>query len=350
MTSLTETRPDVVGGVDTHKNTHVAAVIDATGRILDTASFVTTETGNRALVRWLRRHGDVLRVGVEGKGSWGAGLTRVLTNAHIEVVEVDRPNRQLRRRRGKSDPTDAEAAARAALAHDATTTPKTHDGNVEMIRVLRVARNSAIKARTQARNQMHALVVTAPEPLRDELAALTTNALVRRAARLRPGPITTPTAATKEALRELAHRDRELTAQIARLDDHLAQLVTATAPILTAQHGIGTETASALLVAVGDNPHRLGNERSFAALCGASPIDASSGKQQRHRLNRGGNREANRALWRIAIVRLRNDPTTQNYIARRRSEGKTSREAIRCLKRYIARDVYQALRIDFPDL
>jgi transposase len=343
MHSLTEHDREVVGGVDTHKDVHVAAVIDTTGRIVGTESFPTTAAGHRGLLRWMRRHGDVTRVGVEGTGSWGASLTRALTAAGVTVVEVDRPNRQLRRRRGKSDPVDAEAAARAALAGDATTTPKTHDGYVEMIRVLRVARRSAMKARTQAANQLHALVVNAPDDLRTELRALTLTALVTRAARLRIGPITTPTAATKLALRELARRHRQLTVEINELDEHLDELVAEAAPDLIAKHGVGTDTAGALLVAAGDNPHRLANERSFAALCGASPIDASSGKQQRHRLNRGGDRHANQALWRIALVRMRNDPATKTYVARRRAEGKTSRETIRCLKRYIAREVYNAL-------
>lgn len=343
MNSLTEPARKVVGGVDTHKDVHVAAIVDDAGRILGTESFATTASGHRSLVRWLRRHGTVLRVGVEGTGSWGAGLARALAAADILVVEVDRPNRQRRRRRGKSDPADAEAAARAALAGDATTTPKTHDGNVEMIRVLRLARRSAMKARTQAINQLHALVVNGPDDLRAQLRGLNASALVERALRFRPGPIVTPTAATKLALHELARRHDQLTAEISRHDQHLDQLVAQTAPALIARIGVGTDTAGALLVAAGDNPHRLANERSFAALCGASPIDASSGKHQRHRLNRGGDRQANQALWRIAMVRMSCDPTTKTYIARRRTEGKTTREAIRCLKRYIAREIYQAL-------
>jgi transposase len=343
MHSLTDPTREVVGGVDTHKEVHVAAVVDTAGRILGTESFATTTTGHRALLRWMQRHGSITRVGVEGTGSWGAGLTRSLTAAGVKVVEVDRPNRQQRRRRGKSDPADAEAAARAALAGDATTTPKSHDGYVEMIRVLRLARRSAMKARTQAANQLHALVVNAPDELRTPLRNLTLAALIARTARSRIGPLTSTTAATKLALRELARRYQQLTAEIDLLDEYLGELVAEAAPELVAKRGVGTDTASALLIAAGDNPHRLANERSFAALCGAAPVDASSGKQRRHRLNRGGDRQANQALWRIALVRMNHDPATKAYVARRRAEGKTTRETIRCLKRYIAREIYQAL-------
>ncbi|HEX5095428.1 MAG TPA: IS110 family transposase [Acidimicrobiia bacterium] len=345
MTSLTEPSLQVVGGVDTHKDVHVAAAIDTTGRMLGTVSFPTTSAGYRALLGWLRGHGTVVRVGIEGTGCWGAGITRFVTDAKIPVVEVDRPNRQRRRRHGKSDPTDAEAAARAALAHDATTIPKSRDGNVEMIRALRVARRSAIKARTQAANQLHALVVNAPDTLRAQLRTLNTNQLIEHAANFRAGSMTTPAAAIKLALHEIARRHRHLSGEIIRLDAHLDELVKATAPQLVARRGVGTDTAGALLVATGDNPHRLANERSFAALCGASPRDASSGKQQRHRLNRGGDRQANHALWRIVMVRMSCDPATKAYIARRRAEGKTTREAIRCLKRYVAREIYQALHL-----
>jgi transposase len=343
MTSLTELICEVVGGVDTHKDVHVAAVIDSTGRILGVESFPTTPPGHRALLRWLRRRGTVLRVGIEGTGCWGAGITRFLTDAEIPVVEVDRPNRQRRRRRGKSDPTDAEAAARAALAQDATTIPKSHDGNVEMIRALRVARRSAIKARTQAANQLHALVVNAPDALRSQLRTLNTTRLVDHAMRFRPGTMTTPAAAIRLALHELACRHRHLRDEIDRLDHHLDELVARAAPTLVSRRGIGTDTAGALLIAAGDNPERLLNERSFAALCGTSPLDASSGKQQRHRLNRGGDRQANQALWRIVMVRMTCDQPTKDYLTRRRAEGKTTKETIRCLKRYVAREIYQCL-------
>jgi transposase len=343
MNSLTEAASEVTGGVDTHRDFHVAAVIDAVGRVLATAEFAATMAGYRQLLVWMRRHGTLARVGVEGTGAWGAGLARRLRGEGVEVIEVDRPNRQVRRRRGKSDTTDAEAAARAALNGEATGLAKARDGSIESIRVLRVARRSALKARTQAANQLHAIVVTAPEPLRAQLRGLTLTQLAARAARFRPGPATDPTEATKTALRSIARRWRDLGAEIDDLDAALEPLVAHTAPDLVASHGVGTDTAGALLVAAGDNPSRLHSEAAFAALCGVSPKDASSGLQQRHRLNRGGDRTANQALWRIVLVRMATDPRTRAYVARRTAEGRTKKEIIRCLKRYVARELYPHL-------
>ena len=338
----------VIGGVDTHKDVHVAAAVDEMGRILGTAQFPTTPRGHRALLGWLARFGVVVRVGVEGTGAYGAGLARSLAKAGVDVVEVDRPNRQTRRRRGKSDPVDAEAAARAALSGEASGRPKSGTGAVEMIRALRVARRSARKARTQAINQIHTLVITAPDELRSTLRNLTVKDLVDRAARWRPGPVTSPTAATKLALSVLAQRYQALGAEMERLDVELDRLVAETAAPLLERKGLGTDTIAALLVAAGDNPHRLKNEASFAALCGASPVDASSGKQQRHRLNRAGDRQANEALWRVVLVRMSTDPRTKDYVARRLKEGKSKKEAIRCLKRYVAREIYRELLASLP--
>jgi hypothetical protein len=343
MTSLTEQRAGVVGGVDTHRDLNVVAVVDEVGRLLGTSEFPTTAAGHRQLLGWLQRHGKIDRVGVEGTGAWGAGLARWLSGAGVEIVEVDRPNRQHRRRHGKSDTADAVAAALAALNGDATGTPKTRTGQVEAIRALRVARRSALKARSQAGNQLHSLVVTAPDELRGQLRDLSVKDLAATAARFRPGPPTTVLAATKLALAEIARRWIALTEEISRLDSHLDQLVAAAAPNLVARHGVGTDVAGALLVTAGDNPERIRNERSFAALCGVSPLDASSGLQRRHRLNRGGDRSANNALWRIALVRLASDPRTRAYAARRTTEGRTKKEIIRCLKRYIAREIHADL-------
>jgi transposase len=334
---------DVIGGVDTHGDVHVAAVVDSTGRILGTASFPTTPAGYRRLLSWMRKHGVVIRVGVEGTGSWGAGLARYLSGEAVEVVEVDRPNRQLRRLRGKSDPVDAEAAARAALNGEAKGTPKARTGPVEAIRALRVARRSAMKARTQALAQIRALITTGPEELRAQLRPLTTADVVTLAARYRPGDATTVVGATKLALRELAQRVRYLEDQVDRLDATLAPLVTATCPALVARVGVGPQTAAALLVAAGDNPDRLRDEAAFAALCGTSPVEASSGRVIRHRLNRGGDRQANHALWRIVFVRMRFDPRTRDYVERRTKEGLSRKEIMRCLKRFVAREVYQCI-------
>lgn len=334
---------DVTGGVDTHADQHVCAVVDAVGRILGTASFPATTAGYRRLLGWLAGHGRLVRVGIEGTGSYGAGLARFLAGEQVEVVEVNRPNRQTRRLRGKSDTVDAEAAARAALNGEASATPKTGDGPVEAIRVLRLARRSAIKARTQAANQIRDLIVNAPAELRARLRDLDTTHRVATCARFRPGPVTDPTEAIKTALRSLARRHLQLTAEIDTLDDHLRVLCIAANPALLGARGIGVEVAATLLVTAGDNPHRMRSEAAFAALCGASPVEASSGKTIRHRLNQGGDRQANNALWRIVMVRLTCCERTQAYAKARRAEGKTRREIIRCLKRYVAREIYQLL-------
>jgi transposase len=230
------------------------------------------------------------------------------------------------------------------LAGEASSVPKSGDGTVEMIRALRAARRSAIKARTQAANQLQSLRVTAPEELRHRLRGLHTKELVSVAARFRLGdaPRDVPTA-TRFALRSVARRYEALSEEITELEAHLDRLVAQAAPELLSLPGIGTDNAATLLVVAGDNPRRLGSEASFASLCGVAPIEASSGKVVRHRLNRGGNREANRALYMTCLSRMRRDLRTQQYVARRTAEGKSKREIIRCLKRYVAREVYRVL-------
>ena len=294
---MTPDRAGVFGGVDTHKDVHVAAAVDAAGRLLGTAEFAADSRGYDQLAGWLESWGAVGRVGVEGTGSYGAGLTRHLAAAGVEVVEVNRPNRQTRRRRGKTDTVDAETAARAALNGDATAVPKSADGCVEAIRTLSLVRRSAVKARTVAANQINAVAVTAPEHLRDRLRGLKTPEMVKVCARWRLDAAGDPAAgAAKRALRALASRHRALTAEIEGLDTELLALCERANPALLGTCGVGAEVASALLVAAGDNPQRMRSEASFAALCGASPIEASSGPRVRHRLNRGGNRQANNAL------------------------------------------------------
>jgi transposase len=334
----------VTGGVDTHKDTHTVAALDAAGRLLGNETFPATATGYAALLAWLRSFGRVERVGVEGTGSYGSGLTAHLREQGVHVVEVDRPSRQARRRHGKSDPADAEAAARTTLAGNALGLPKSRDGSVEVIRLLRVQRRSAIIARTQAANQLHAVVSTAPESLRSTLRDLSLSALLKRAGELRTSSSIDLDSATRFVLRGLATRWQHLNQGVALLDEQLGALVNAAAPGLVALRGVGVDVAGALLVAAGDNPERLAREESFAALCGVSPVDASSGKQHRHRLNRGGNRDANRALWVIAFVRLRCDGRTREYVKRRTKEGLSKPEILRCLKRYIAREVYKTLQ------
>lgn len=313
----------VFAGVDTHSATHHAAVIDHLGRHLADAEFDATPAGYRELEAWLREHGRVAAVGVEGTGSYGAGLARHLTAAGLTVVEVDRPDRRTRRRLGKSDPIDAYAAAAAVASGRATGTPKTRDGAVEAIRMLRTARTSAVKARTQATNQIKALLITAPEQVRAAAAGLGRAALVEHLARLRPGTdLTDPATAAKAALRTLARRRQHLHAEVRDLDAQIKALVQHTAPALLDLAGVGPETASQLLATAGDNPERLRSAASFAALCGAAPVPASSGKTRRHRLSRGGDRQANRALHTIALTRMSHDPRTRAYVQRRTTEGR----------------------------
>ena len=293
------------------------------------------------------QHSNPLPHPQPGHSSQGTGLARHLTRAGVEVVEVNCPNRQLRRFRGKTDIVDAENAARAALCGQATAQPKSGDGPVEAIRMLGVVRRSAIKARTQTINQLHALVVTAPEQVKHQLGGLSPKARVKVCAAFRPRPDDTTIAYAKQALRILARRYQTLTTEITELDTQINRLCVRANPALLAAPGIGADTAATLLITAGDNPHRLDSEASFAALCGASPVQASSGRTvrhtPRHRLNRGGNRQANNALWRIAITRMSYDQTTIAYVQKRQTEGKTRREIIRCLKRHIARQIYHLL-------
>ncbi|MFJ8511131.1 IS110 family transposase [Streptomyces avermitilis] len=339
---------EVIGGIDTHTDVHQAAAIDTIGRHLATEAFPTTPEGYRHLPAWLRSHGRVLTVGMEGTGSYGAELARYLRANQITVVEVDRPDRRARRAAGKSDPVDAYAAATAVLSGRANGTPKDRDGTVEAIRALRVVRGSAIKARTQTINQLTSLIVTAPAATREALRSLTTGELIRRLAASRPDsdPIT-PAAAVKLALKRLSKRYQHLSEEIADADAELRALITHTAPGLLALPGVGTETAGQLLVTAGDNPDRLASEASFAHLCAAAPVPASSGRTDRHRLNRGGDRQANRALHTIVLVRMRHDPRTRDYVARRTLEGLKTKDIFRCLKRFVAREVYHHLTSAF---
>jgi transposase len=332
-------------GADTHKDIHVAVALDGLGRRLGTLSVPAIPAGYENLVNWARGFGPLERAGVEGTGSFGAGLTRFLQEAEgTKVFEVIRPKRRDQYRSGKSDPIDAEAAARSVLAGTAIGQPKDADGEVEMIRTLRITRRSALKARAQAANQIQALLVTAPEGLKSELCELSTARLIEKASRLRPGAtLSDVEAATKFALRSVARRYQHLSKEISELDEQLDRLVSEVAPQLVAVEGIGTDTAASLLIAAGDNPERLKNEAAFAHLCGAAPIPASSGKTVRHRLNRHGDRDANRALYVIAICRMSRDKRTRAYVERRTKEGKSKKEIIRCLKRYIAREVYRIL-------
>ena len=338
----------VIGGVDTHARTHHAAVIDSAGRILGSKQFEASIAGYVQLLTWLRSHGELAQVGVEGTGSYGAGLCRYLLGQDVAVIEVNRPDRKMRRSRGKSDPLDAESAARSVLAGTATALPKDRSGVVESIRALRVVRSGAVKARTAAVNALKTTVVAAPAGLRKSLTGLPYSALLETCAALRPdlSRLAAPAQGTKAALRSLARRIVELEAEIRSLDASLTPLVRQAAPATVALAGIGIDHAGQLLASAGQNPERLHSETAFARLCGAAPIPASSGRTQRHRLNRGGDRQANRALHMAVIVRMRLCPRTRAYVERRSAEGLSKPEIMRCLKRYLAREVYHSIVAD----
>ncbi|MEU1569536.1 IS110 family transposase [Streptomyces mirabilis] len=334
---------EVLLGVDTHKDVHAAAVITTLGVTLDGRTFPATAEGYRQLVSWARSFGMLRRAGIECTGSYGAALTRHLRTEGIEVTEVNQPDKAARRRHGKTDAIDAEAAARAVVSGRATATAKTSDGPVEMLRLFKLAKGSAIKSRTQAINQLKSVLVCADAELRESLAGLSNPKLFQQCASLTKSEVFGPAGAARHTLRLLARRIQSLTEEINDLTGRITEAITASTPGLLEVNGVGPDSAATLLIAAGDNPERLGNEASFAALCGTSPIEASSGKTQRRRLNRGGDRQANAALFRIILSRLRWESRTQDYMRRRLAEGKTRREIIRCLKRYVAREIYRII-------
>ncbi len=325
-------------GVDTHKDLHVAVTLDQVGRRLGVATFGTDDAHHARLWAWASDFGPIVQAGVEGTGSFGYRLAQFLTGSGVQVFEVNRPNRVTRRRRGKSDPVDAEAAARAVLAGDATATPKDRSGPAGQLRALLVARRSAVKARTQAEQQLRSLILE----LDDDQRA--------RVDRRRIVELTTACAAlagtdgTSLALRALARRWQHLDQEVRDNDQDVTIIVRRVVPGLLARPGIGPVCAAQLLVTAGDNPDRLRSQGAFAALCGASPVEHSSGKTQRHRLNRGGDRAANSALWVIANNRLMHDPQTRAYAARRTAAGASRKEILRLLKRYVARQVFAEIR------
>lgn len=337
---------EVAGGVDTHEDTHTAAVVDQAGRLLGHRQFPATAAGYRQLLAWLRGWGSLRIVGVEGTGAYGAGLARHLAAEGVAMLEVDRPDRKARRFAGKSDPLDAQAAARAAWAGTRTGVPKDRTGQVEALRNLRVARRSAVEQRADCQRRIRSLIVTAAEPLRAQLRALPAGRLIRVCAALRPDPtrLHEPEQAAKTALRALARRHLALSQEIDELDAHIGPLVAAINPDLLTRTGVGPDVAGQLLVTAGQNADRLHSEAAFAMLCGAAPIPASSGRTHRHRLNRGGDRQANAALHRVVLSRMRWDPRTRAYVHRRTTEGLTKKDIIRCLKRMIARELYHLLR------
>jgi transposase len=343
--------PFIVAGIDTHLDTHHVAVATLTGAILADAAFPATAAGHRALLDWVASHGVIDRIGVELTGSYGAGLTRHLLAEGVTVLEVNTADRATRARRGKDDRIDAIAAVGKVLAGSATAAPKDTTGPIEAIRLLLLAREGAVKARTQAINELKAVRTTAPAALRESLPAAT-GALVTATARLRPDParLAEPEHAAKLAMRRLATRIRHLADEIDDAEADLAALVAATAPTLLTAFGVGPITAATLLVAVGQNIDRIPSEAALARLTGTAPIPVSSGKTSRHRLHRGGNRQANRAIHTIALTRLAHDPRTRAYRDRRLAEKRLSkRDIIRALKRAIVREIYRCLKTDLAN-
>ena len=344
------TQAEVILGVDTHLDVHVGVVIDAVGRIKGTLSIATNPSGYEELLIWAQGFGRLDRAGIEGTSSYGAGLTRFLECKGVVVIEINRPNRSRRRSPGKSDPTDAESAARAVLAADATGVPKAQSGMAEALRTLSVARRSAVKAKTQAVNQLRALLVSAPSSIRGALLKVNTAHCVAACAILpEDDERNLVLASLKMTLRLLARRWNALHEELHELDKQLTRLTKLAAPRILGRFGVGPQTAATLLITAGDNPTRLRNEAALAALCGISPLEASSGKTSRHRLNRGGQRQANNALWTIAMVRMRSDARTLKYVARRTAEGLSKKEIHRCLKRYIVRELYPLILADLAD-
>ena len=337
--------PNVIGGIDTHQDLHTAAVVSVDGALLGSESFSTTRAGYRAMLRWFRSHGELVRVGVEATGTYGAGITRHLALAGIPVLEVTGPDRSLRRSKGKDDTLDAIAAAQAALTGQRVQVAKDRSGAVEALRVLRTTRKTAIKCRRAALQQLHNTIVASPDEVRDQLRNLTRMRLLRMCAVWRPDMLgyRDPVIATKIAIKSLARRALDINDEVADLDRLIVPLVEELGPNLTQLEGVGTNSAGEFIVTAGENPDRIRSESSFAMLCGACPIPASSGKTQRHRLNRGGNRQANSALHIVVLSRMRIDPRTKKYVERRLDEGRTKREIMRCLKRYVAREIYHVL-------
>lgn len=303
-----------------------------------------THKGYRDLEGWAYKFGQIKAFGIEGTGSYGAGLSReLLANGHT-VLDVMRPNRQFRYLHGKSDSLDAESAARSVLNGQATAHAKTQSGSSEMIRHIKIARDGAVKAKSQAMITLKALIINAPLEMRGALDRIRGPiSLVRHIAAFRPGEITSPTSSAKSAMRAIARRWLDLHEEIQAHEQNLGRMVREKAPELMKSHGISTMTVAEMLILVGDNPERIKSEAALAKLCGVCPIPASSGKTNRMRLNRGGNRQANAALYRVAIVRMRDHEPTQTYVAKRTADGKGKREIIRCLKRYIVREIYRHL-------
>lgn len=352
MTSMTiqVAAGQVFAGVDTHKASHQVAVIDEHGHVLDQRRFGTDGPACQEVASWLGRW-PIARVGIEQTGTYGAELTRVLSASGYGVVEVDRPDVWVRARAGKSDPLDAVAAAQAVRTGRATTVPKDSSGIVASIARLHSVRRSAVKARAAALTQISAEAITAPAALRDRLGT-TSRQIAIASLRLRPDParLHEPAQSAKYSLRRLAERITALDAEIADLDHVMGKLVKRAAPRLLERPGVGTAIAAQLLITAGQNIDRIGSDAKFARLTGIAPIPASSGQTHRMRLHRGGDRAANSAIHLVAIGRLRYHQPAIDYLQRRTHEGLSKKDAIRAMKRHIARELFGALKADLETL
>lgn len=337
----------VVIGVDTHKYIHVAAVMDSIGGILTTLKIATDVAGYNQLLEWAAGFGKTIAFGIEGTGSYGAGLTSFLRRNDHKVIEVSRPDRRLRRLNGKSTRWMLRTLPEGVLAGFATATPKSADGAVEMIRQLKVAHDTAVKDRTGAMITLKAMLIHASEDLRRETAGKTQKMIARHCAVLRPRGLNTPEDANRHVLRSIAKRWMTFNDEIIELEEMIKDLVAQRAPHLLERFRIGVDTAAEILIVAGDNPERIRNEAAFAKLAGISPIPAGSGMTSgKHRINQGGHRQLNAAIYRTVIVRMRFHEPTIAYVARRTAEGKSKRDIIRCLKRYVIREVYHLVKTD----
>lgn len=335
----------VVVGVDTHKHLHVAAAIDEVAGVLETVTVANDSAGSAQLVTWAEGFGKVVAFGIEGTGSYGSAVASYVRRHGHKVVEVSRPDRRLRRLHGKSDTLDAENAARAVLSGVATAVPKTADGTVEMIRQLKVAHDTAVKNRSATMITLKAMLVHASDSLKTETAGKTPRMLARHLAALRPRAMDTPDDSNRHVLRSLARRWQALNEETTELGAMIEQLVTTKAPHLLNEFGIGVDTAAEILIVAGDNPERIRSEAAFAKLAGISPVPTGSGMTSgKHRINHGGHRQLNAAIYRTVIVRMQHHEPTKAYVARRITEGKSKRDIIRCLKRYVIREVYQLIK------
>ncbi len=331
----------VVIGVDTHKHTHTAAALSATGSVLEQLTVLANPKGYRQLIAFGERH-EAEVWAIEGTGSFGAGLTAALLAQGVRVVEVDRPQRPARRAGAKSDDIDAVRAARQALAGIGVSEPRGR-GEREAIRVLLATRAQAVGFRTRAISALHALVTSAPDSLRERLRSLTLGELLHTCAALRGSSRQSAEEfATVMALRSTARRALACAREAAELETQIDVLVRRIAPALLDQVGIGPVVAAQVIVSW-SHRGRVHSEAAFARLAGVAPIEASSGAVIRHRLNRSGDRQLNRALHTIVLVRMRQDDDTKTYVKRRLTEGKSLREIKRCLKRYVARQLFRQL-------